>query len=251
MSHKRGKARYSNGRLSSSSRYVLGLLRLVTLLCGIFLLWAGYVLMVYISQSSYFELTKVKVNGEVSHTDAAILRTTLKTSVEGNFFTVNISKVRHAVMALPWVDRVAIRRVWPHTLQITLSEKSAVARWGQHDLIVGQGDVVPGQTAADKALPLFVGPPGSASRVYRMYQEVTQVLLPLHLGVDQVMLLVNQDWQVMLQGGVLVQLGHQNLMTRLQRLVQLYPTMLAEGPLTQIDLRYRNGLAARHGDDSS
>jgi cell division protein FtsQ len=195
--------------------------------------------------SDRFILHTVQVEGEFSHVDAKDLQETLKANVHGSFFTVNISHLRQSLMALPWVGRVAVRRVWPDILRVSIIEKQPVARWGDKALLAGAGEVLVANTASDSNLPLLEGPPGTAQKVYQSYRFISQRLMSQQLAVQRLALSVNGDWVVTLQGGVVLQLGNQDLEQRLQRFVQLYPRVAPKPGerIAQVDLRYHNGFA--------
>jgi cell division protein FtsQ len=77
-------------------------------------------------------------------------------------FTLDVDTVRARVSTLPWVEDVAVRRLWPGTVQIVVTPRQITAAW-QHDgrlnLIDATGRVVTTNAApaAARGLPLVIG----------------------------------------------------------------------------------------------
>jgi cell division protein FtsQ len=77
-------------------------------------------------------------------------------------FTLDVDSVRARVSTLPWVEDVAVRRLWPGTVQIVVTPRRVTAAW-QHDgrlhLIDAAGRVVTANAAPSQArgLPLVIG----------------------------------------------------------------------------------------------
>ena len=79
-----------------------------------------------------FPVSRVEIKGELKNTGRAQIEGALP-RVDGNFFVVDLADVRARVERLPWVRRVAVRRVWPGGLEVTIEEHVALARWGEAD----------------------------------------------------------------------------------------------------------------------
>ena len=79
------------------------------------------------------------------------------------------------------------------------------------------------------------------------YQQASTILAPLNLQVVEMRLNSDNDWQVVLNNGLKVQLGQNEILTRLQRFVKVYPKVFANGKkkAKTVDLRYANGMAIR------
>lgn len=174
-------------------------------------------------------------------------------TLAGNFFTVNVDAVRAALEKLPWVRRVQVRRHWPDALELVIEEHRPVARWGSEgrELVNAQGEVFPAwlPESSAAALPLFLGPTGTATEVLRRHGEFTAQLAKLGQRPVRVQLSPRLAWQLQLQDGMRIELGRDNarlpLAARLQRLVDSYAPEWRAAPPAVIDLRYPNGFAVR------
>ena len=79
-----------------------------------------------------FPLRTLRVQGELQRVDAARLRATVLPHARRGFFAVQPERIQAAVAALPWVERVEVRKHWPDVLELRISEHRPFARWGGH-----------------------------------------------------------------------------------------------------------------------
>lgn len=205
-----------------------------------------------------FPLKDIVVTGPLGQTTEAQLQYAARSSLAGNFFTVNLERVRASFEKLPWVRHAEVRRRWPSTLELTIEEHKPVAYWrsgndGDTRLINNQGEVF---TAATNAvLPEFSGPEGSASLLLARYQEFSDSLAPMQRQVVRLSLSDRQAWQLKLDDGLTLNLGREQmrrtLNERLQRFVAAREAAMAGatskfgGRPMVADLRYPNGFVLR------
>ena len=95
-------------------------------------------------------------------------------------------------------------------------------------------------------LPRFRGPDGSGPAVARQYAAIVPVLAPLASPVAELQLSSRGAWQVLLESGLVLELGRGDVASRLARFVAAWPGLKARGVETKhADLRYANGFALR------
>jgi cell division protein FtsQ len=167
-------------------------------------------------------------------------------NVQGNFFTVDIERLRKSLEKLPWVRSVSIRREFPHRLEVQLEEHQALARWNNNALVNQQGEIFAARS--EQVLPNFIGPDGTAAEMTQHYTKFNQQLAVLSLQAGQIALSPRHAWQLRLSNGMVLELGREDLQQRLARFVDAYPYSLAavQGKVKKVkyvDLRYRNGFA--------
>jgi cell division protein FtsQ len=193
----------------------------------------------------------------------------VRNEVHGNFFTVDIERLKHSLEKLPWVRSVNIRRAFPDRLAVQLEEHQALARWNGSALVNQQGEVFSAQS--EQVLPDFAGQEGTSAEVAQSYTQFSRQLAALDLQVAQLTLTPRHAWQLRLNNGIVLELGREQMQQRLATFVTVYPYSLAamQGEVLQknenkgagqqpvsaarvkyVDLRYRNGFAVqlRHGD---
>jgi cell division protein FtsQ len=158
---------------------------------------------------------------------------------------VDLDAVRAAVAALPWVERVEVRKRWPDRLEVTLAEHTPVARWADGRMLSDAGTLfaAPEGTGAD--LPLFDGPESRAAELMAFHSLARPLFLPLGLRVETVRLSARGSWSLRLHDGTEIEAGRGEPEPRLARFARMLP-QLRNNParrLAKADLRYTNGFA--------
>ncbi|HTN93116.1 MAG TPA: cell division protein FtsQ/DivIB [Gallionella sp.] len=190
-----------------------------------------------------FPLQRVKLLDAPQKVDAAAVSQVIGNEVQGNFFTVDIERLRDSLEKLPWVRHASIRREFPHSLEVQLEEYQALARWNDSALVDAQGEVF--DATSDRKMPEFIGQEGTAAEVTQRYEQFSQQLALLDLQVTRLVLSPRHAWQLNLSNGMVLELGREDMLQRLERFVQAYPNSLAaiQGRVKYVDLRYSNGFA--------
>ncbi len=190
-----------------------------------------------------FPLHSVRLSAAPQRVDAAKVLQAVRNEVQGNFFTVDIERLRQSLEKLPWVRGVSIRREFPYRLAVRLEEHQTLARWNNVALVNQQGEVFVANS--EQALPVFTGPDGAAPEVTQHYAQFSQQLAALDLQVTRLVLSPRHAWQLRLSNGMVLELGREDMQQRLARFVAVYPYSLAaiQSQVKFVDLRYRNGFA--------
>lgn len=212
----------------------------------------------WLSQRPMFTLRAVRVESmyglDLQHVNELTVKNGVLGKIKGNFFTSDLEQVRNTFEAVPWVRKASVRREWPNQLIVAVEEHEALGTWGEDgSLLSVKGDVFTANLAEadeDHALPAFDGPPGSAKEVLTRFAELRGWFAPIRLVPESISLSNRYAWTVRLDNGMSVELGREQdknmLKSRVQRLVSIYPQLVArlqEGRIDTIDMRYPNGLA--------
>ncbi len=198
-----------------------------------------------------FEFREVVVSGSLVRASPAHLEAVIRDELAGTFFTMNLDRARAALARVPWVRRVALRRQWPRRLEVTIEEYVPLARWNESGLVDIHGEVFGADF--DGELPQFFGPDGRAADVTARYREWGALLARLPLSVAEVTRSARGGWRLRTTGpaGALeIELPRDEAYDRLARFVDVYErtvgVLLRTGTrIDHVDLRYRNGFAAR------
>jgi len=217
------------------------------ILAGLLMLAACLGALYWLLAPERFPVSQVELKGNLKHTTQAQIEAALP-RVAGNFFAADLAGVRAGVERLPWVRRVAVRRVWPDRLEVSVEEHVAVARWGDDRLVNTHGETFSGKSK--EALPALIGPGGSAAEVTRRYRRFSEIVAPLGTGVERVVLSPRHAWQLRLGNGLHLMLGRDADLAeaRLKKFVEAYPPAVAGKKHEYVDLRYPNGFALRVPD---
>jgi cell division protein FtsQ len=214
----------------------------------------------WVSQRPMFTLRAVRVESMygvgLEHVNELTVRNSVIGKIKGNFFTTDLEQVRATFEAVPWVRKASVRRQWPNQLIVDVEEHQALGTWGDDGRLLSvKGDVFTANLAEaeadeDHALPAFDGPQGSEKEVLSRFAELRSWFAPVRLVPESLSLSNRYAWTVKLDNGMSVELGRDlnkdTLRGRVQRLVSIYPQLVArlqEGRIDTIDMRYPNGLA--------
>lgn len=195
----------------------------------------------------------VLIEGEFRHLDHDELEAALAPHVTGGFFSVDLNAIERAGAALPWVYGVSVRRRWPDTLVVRVTEQVPVARWGERELVNRFGDVfAPSADSLPEGLPALEGGSGRQRTLMRRYLAVQARLADVGLEVNGIREDARQAWRIDLSDGARVLMGRGTGAEQLERLLGIYPRIAAhrEAPIRTMDLRYTNGIAVAWQEDA-
>jgi cell division protein FtsQ len=175
----------------------------------------------------------------------------IRGELTGTFFTMNLDDARVSLGRVPWVRAVALRRQWPRRLEVEVDEHVPFARWNDNALVDTHGDVFVANYAGE--LPQFKGPDAQAALMSARYREWSALLAPLALRLTGVALSARGGWQLRAQddgGPLTLDVGRDDVAGRLERFLAVYRRTVgvlahAGTHVDHVDLRYRNGFAAR------
>lgn len=203
---------------------------------------AVYVLSVALDQP--FRL--VTVEAPFQRVSTMQVEAAIRDSVSGGFVTVNLSAIRSAVNAIPWVDRAEVQRIWPDQLHVAVVEQVAAARWGDHGLLNSRGELfISDARHPPPELPQLTGPRGSHTKVARRYLHMRNQLQASGLTLTSVALDVRGAWRLVLSNGLEIRLGRTDVDERMKRFLEVVTHVieLRIEDIAYVDMRYSNGFA--------
>lgn len=202
--------------------------------------------LVQIQQPDTLPIRKIHAQGTFEHISENALRSVVGQTLAGGYFTVNVDEVQHAVTALPWVAEASVRRVWPDTLAISVTEQQAIAQWAKGGLVNQQGVLFkPEVITFPMNLPVLDGPVGMERNLTEYYRLAQKIIEPLSLHIHQLHMDSRHAIRLKLSNGIELILGREHTQSRLQRFARVYSKVLAtrSADIERIDMRYSNGLA--------
>ena len=236
-------------QLNHRPGFIGGLLFFVLALA--LLTWGGMQVNSWLQSQQGAPIKQVRLYGDFQHIQQQVLQQQLQREYVGNFFRVNVDQVQQFLQQQPWVYQVAVRKQWPDTLVVVVTEQQPVAVWNSEQLINNKGVVFDAPLEQlTTSLPLLHGPEGSAQDALNMFTNMQQLLQLHEFSVRQIWLTERFAWRLELADGLQLQLGREESLKRLQRFVELYPTMQQHkinAAMVEVDLRYDTGIAVRYG----
>lgn len=220
----------------------------LALIAGALLLWGT---VSWVARQPSFAFREVVVRDRLERVSPTHLEAVVRDELAGTFFTMDLERARAALARVPWVRSVALRRQWPHRLEVTVDEYVPFARWADAGLVDTHGEVFVADYNGE--LPQFDGPAGRAAEVMARYREWGDALAPLSLMVESIRLSPRGGWHLVARnasGALAIELGRDDPTARLAHFVSVYQRTIGAlarsgTRIEQVDLRYRNGFAAR------
>ena len=113
-------------------------------------------------------LESVRVTGPFVNVSRQKLEVAIAPHLPRAFLSVDVSAIRGAARAIPEIEDVSVRRVWPDRLDIEVREREAVARWRGRKLLEADAFLFePASLESFAMLPWLEGPPGRHRRANR------------------------------------------------------------------------------------
>jgi cell division protein FtsQ len=219
----------------------------VTLMFLIALGGIGWVYMGMITRDRW-PIRWLEVDGVFDHVSAEQVRTRLAPMVKGSFFTVDLEAVNAVTRQIAWISQVSVQKEWPDTVRVSVYEHVPLAHWVDGNLMSEGASIfrVPGADGM-QGLPWLEGPPGFEEQVFEAWRSFNAELTQAGLEIERIRLDRRGAWYLELTNGTQVQLGRENAIDRLHRLVASWPALVNQDERLPagIDLRYTNGFAVR------
>lgn len=239
------------------------ILRTLPVLLGVSVVTYAGILIKDFEMPEVLPVNDVQVNGEFYFLDKDEIESSVKNNITGDYFTLDLNKIRAVLIQEPWIKNVALRRQWPASLNVYIEEQVPVAYWNDNGFINDMGEIFKPVTIVENLdLPRLNGPEGQHDNVWKfmniLYKETTLLDYEVvYLNLDD-----RRAWQLVIDGSpgadneqIEVKLGRFDTEKRMKRFVHILPALTDEHGLTGktneanrikvIDMRYPNGFAVQ------
>lgn len=188
----------------------------------------------------------VKIEGAFQYTSKDRLKQVLAPQMKQGYYHADMNAIHQAIKALPLVDKVDVKRVWPDAVYIKIVEQKPIVRWGKNALLNKQGDVlVPDNIDEFKNLPLITGPDGQEKKLLEIMKGVYIVLKDKSMQLAEFHVNERRAWRLKLASGLEMQLGRKAPLENMQRFLRTMDLLGEEqlAMIASVDTRYPNGFA--------
>ncbi|GGP51883.1 MULTISPECIES: cell division protein FtsQ/DivIB [Shewanella] len=212
--------------------------------------WGGFQLHNLLNDADALPIEAVALKGERVFTTDDEIKNALQSLMQNSFFSADVVDVQKALEALPWVYHASVRREWPAKFKVTLQEQQAVAHWNNTAWLNVNGEVFEALAHAQHAtLPMLSGPEGTEQEVLTSFQQLNDLLTINGFTLVNLRLSPRHAWHAVLANGIEIELGREDKMSRIQRFINVYPTLKQSNkPVATVDLRYDTGFAVGWDD---
>lgn len=223
--------------------FCLGVMFLLMVLAGLFS--AGWKLHQVLNDANALPLEAVAISGERAFTSDKDIQLALQNLLKRSFFSADVTEVQQALEALPWVYSASVRREWPDKLKIYLQEQQPVAHWNKTEWLNVHGEIFAApQEPSLQGLPDLAGPTDMAQAVLKSYRQIEELLKINGFSLASLSVSPRHAWVASLSDGIVLELGREDRMARIQRFIYVYPLLAKEKKhVASVDLRYDTGLA--------
>lgn len=234
-----------------------------------------------------FEIEELSIIADLEHISHEVIRSEVLPLIQNNYFAVNLKKVEQKVQAIDWVDQVSVRRQWPRSIHIRLTEQTPVAHWGEQGYLNNRAQSFNVKHFIElENLPHLGGPQGTEKEVLKQYRQWKNLLAEENLLLESLVMTpryayeakvkLSREQQKQLTGVALteffeakqqpvplldwsriepfiltLQLGKNDIEERVLRFTAAFPDAFKDQVLkiNTVDLRYPNGFAVRWNDN--
>lgn len=194
------------------------------------------------------QILAIDVNGEFLGDSRVAIERQAGSWIGKSYFSTDLSDIKADLEKRPWVETVAVRRVWPDRLEINIREKKPLAYWSDGRLVSRTGELfVPPNPEVAGRLPRLSGPDERVRDVIRMARTISDKLVDHDLGFAGLALERRGAWTLSLSNGIEVVLGRDQVEKRFERFITVYESRLISrsDEVSRVDARYTNGVAVQ------
>lgn len=188
----------------------------------------------------------VRTKGVFQYLSKEELKEALMPIVSVSIFDADMQLIHATVSKLPWVKSTAVKREWPDTIDIEVSERKAYVRWWDYGLLTDYGELfTPSNVSQFKSLLLVEGPKQQEAKTLEIMKGVKTALEDQALELAEFKVNDREAWEIKLKSGLEILLGRTGQLKKLQRFLDTLPVFGQEkmAAMQLVDLRYPNGFA--------
>lgn len=173
-------------------------------------------------------------------------------SIKG-MLAIDLQKLQEEAKKINWVKSVEVRKVWPDKLIFSIEESIPLVRFNDF-VLTQQGHFIKPEKKDLKldflARVKYVDDSKNMSEheatfIWKEFKTMKRKLEVVKLELENLNIDQSKNWHLMLANGVELNLGRQQRLERVERLIEVYSLIENKQQISKIDLRYHNGLAVK------
>lgn len=199
------------------------------------------------ARAAGFDIKTIAISGlkELSQSQVLALA---GVSPKNSLAFLSVREVRERLLASPFVQDASVRKLFPDTLEIKLTEREPFALWqkdGIISVIARDGTVLdPADPAQFTALPFVVGE--DANLHVEDYAALADSFGGLRAQVKAGVYVAGRRWNLRMASGLDIKLPTEQALKAVQKLVELQRTArILDKDLASLDLRQPGRIVAR------
>lgn len=191
-------------------------------------------------------LANITIQGEFNYLSGDKIQKVIEEHMEGDFVDMDLKKIKASIERHPWVERVSLKRIWPDSMVVDVTEQKPIARWGKSGFINQYGEIIEiGENAMLAHLPVLYGAENNSREITSTYLGMAEALSGRGLMLSGIQVDSTLSWEIVLNKDFLVALGREDILERLRRFLDIYQHQMGEEKhkLKRVDMRYDSGMA--------
>ena len=196
---------------------------------------------------------RVVVLGKLANVQQEALHEALRSELHAGLLFLDLGRLRDRLEDLPWVYRAQVRRRFPETLEVQVTEQRPIARWGEYAFLNQEARVIAvsdGERWQD--LPALSGAEGREANLVDYFLELQEKLRAA--GLALVALREDDFGQLFatLDNGTELSFGASDFRSRVERFLMLWDRELRhtrDRGVARVDLRYYAGAAVEFAEN--
>ncbi len=197
-----------------------------------------------VSANAGFRLKNIYVEGR-ENTDAALLMALINAEKGMPLFAIDPHKIHAALADISWIENLAVKRVFPDSLHITLTERVPAALWlneGRLVVIDQSGYQITTQNV-ERFEDLLILSGKAAPEKFNELNGYLKAVPEIAEKIDQASFVGQRRWDLHLKNKITVNLPEDNIGLALQRLLKTHQDdAILDKTIKNVDLRQEDRL---------
>lgn len=190
----------------------------------------------------------VQVNSDLTYVDKLEVKSIVAKFYTQGFFTVRLNEFEEDLENIEWIFQANIKRKWPNTLLIEVSEQKPTFRWAEQSLL--NKDYIPFFVASNDDfthLPKLKGSIGREQYLSNLYDKYNRYFVRLGLAIELIEEDARYDKLIQLNNGIRINIGKDHVEQKIERCLLSFEEFSLDeiAAISSIDLRHSNGFAVR------
>lgn len=209
----------------------------ILILLGVFI-WGW----IYCHKPDHFPIRMVQINpAQINPAQKNILHFVSQSTIQElvspyvsqGFFNIPVSSIRDALLAQPGISAVSVTRRFPDLVKIEITEDQPVALYHHDSFIDLKGLIITPEMIFgidNLNLPIFIGPSDQMLTMvneYESFEAVFNSFKNLNFRITQLSLDDYGQWEIILNNGLVIDCGNQDVFNRLTKFLKAYPNLIS------------------------
>lgn len=193
----------------------------------------------------WFTIKEVQVKGDLQYIKQNDVDDAYRDLIGKSLLLTPLNQLLDIANSPEWVEFTKVRKLWPNKVLVEIHEHAPLAYWGSRQMITTSGELISITSPVALELPKLIGPEGTDRIVVEQFHLVSQALSVVDLPIQTLVLEDRGAWNLYFENGLLVKLGRDEILERLQRFIAVYKSDLS-GRIKEVgivDARYSHGVA--------